>query len=99
MVRLWHKHPPRVDPICIVTTVQASDGVGEYCLNATAYLSIGADHRHPFMTKVYPSSLSTTGVHQVCLSPAQVDPFYSQGESLSSDDRLDQSWVTVFGYV
>uniref|UniRef100_A0A3B4Y5X0 Nucleoporin NUP53 n=1 Tax=Seriola lalandi dorsalis TaxID=1841481 RepID=A0A3B4Y5X0_SERLL len=39
-----------------------------------------------------------TGVQQVCLSPAQVDPFYSQGESLSSDDQLDQTWVTVFGF-
>uniref|UniRef100_A0A671TTG3 Nucleoporin NUP35 n=1 Tax=Sparus aurata TaxID=8175 RepID=A0A671TTG3_SPAAU len=37
-------------------------------------------------------------VQQVCLSPAQVDPFYSQGESLSSDDQLDQTWVTVFGF-
>ncbi|RVE58178.1 hypothetical protein OJAV_G00206690 [Oryzias javanicus] len=39
-----------------------------------------------------------TGVQQVCMSPAQVDPFYSQGESLSSDDQLDQTWVTVFGF-
>lgn len=39
------------------------------------------------------------GMQQVCLSPAQVDPFYSQGESLSSDDHLDQTWVTVFGYL
>ncbi|XP_026232838.1 nucleoporin NUP35 [Anabas testudineus] len=39
-----------------------------------------------------------TGMQQVCLSPAQVDPFYSQGESLSSDDQLDQTWVTVFGF-
>ncbi|XP_028993674.1 nucleoporin NUP35 [Betta splendens] len=39
-----------------------------------------------------------TGVQQMCLSPAQVDPFYSQGESLSSDDQLDQTWVTVFGF-
>ncbi|XP_034550201.1 nucleoporin NUP35 [Notolabrus celidotus] len=39
-----------------------------------------------------------TGVQQVCLSPAQVDPFYSQGEALSSDDQLDQTWVTVFGF-
>lgn len=38
-----------------------------------------------------------SAVHQMCLSPAQVDPFYSQGESLSSDDQLDQTWVTVFG--
>ncbi|KAF0026966.1 hypothetical protein F2P81_021703 [Scophthalmus maximus] len=35
---------------------------------------------------------------QVCLSPAQVDPFYSQGETLSSDDQLDQTWITVFGF-
>ncbi len=28
----------------------------EYCLNATAYLSIVAEHVHPFMTTVYPSS-------------------------------------------
>ncbi len=28
----------------------------EHCLNATAYLSIVAEHVHPFMTKVYPSS-------------------------------------------
>ncbi|XP_028292317.1 nucleoporin NUP35 [Gouania willdenowi] len=35
---------------------------------------------------------------QLCLSPAQVDPFYSQGEALSSEDLLDQTWVTVFGF-
>ncbi len=28
----------------------------EHRLNATAYLSIDADHVHPFMTTVYPSS-------------------------------------------
>ncbi len=28
----------------------------EHRLNATAYLSIVADHVHPFMTTVYPSS-------------------------------------------
>ncbi|TNN74043.1 Nucleoporin NUP53 [Liparis tanakae] len=38
---------------------------------------------------------STPGVQQMCLSPAQVDPFYSQGESLSSDDYLDQTWITM----
>ncbi|EDO31992.1 predicted protein, partial [Nematostella vectensis] len=31
-------------------------------------------------------------------SPTQVDPFYTQGESLSSDDVLSQCWVTVFGF-
>lgn len=41
---------------------------------------------------------STPGVQQLCLSPAQIDPFYSQGESLSSEDQLDQTWITVFGF-
>ncbi len=61
-----------MDPSCLVSTVQAGGGVmvwgifswhtlgplvpiGHH-LNATAYLSIVADHVHPFMTTVYPSS-------------------------------------------
>ncbi|KAM6071382.1 PREDICTED: nucleoporin NUP53 [Chlamydotis macqueenii] len=32
------------------------------------------------------------------LSPAQLDPFYTQGESLTSEDQLDDTWVTVFGF-
>lgn len=60
-------------------------------------------HRQPFPVMQSPlsargASTPGTGVQQVCLSPAQVDPFYSQGEALSSDDQLDQTWVTVFGF-
>ncbi|CAJ1078896.1 nucleoporin NUP35 isoform X1 [Xyrichtys novacula] len=60
-------------------------------------------HRQSFPVMQSPlsargASFSGSGVQQVCLSPAQVDPFYSQGESLSSDDQLDQTWVTVFGF-
>ncbi len=61
-----------MDPSCLVSTVQAGDGVMmwgifswhtlgplvpiEHYLNTTFYLSIVADHVHPFMTSVYPSS-------------------------------------------
>jgi len=31
-------------------------------------------------------------------SPTQIDPFYTQGEAISSDDVLDECWVTVFGF-
>lgn len=60
-------------------------------------------HRQSFPVMQSPlsvrgASTPAAGVQQVCLSPAQVDPFYSQGESLSSDDQLDQTWVTVFGF-
>lgn len=60
-----------------------------------------SSHRQSFPVMQSPLSArgaSTPGVQQLCLSPAQVDPFYSQGESLSSDDQLDQTWVTVFGF-
>ncbi len=56
-----------MDPSCLVSTVQAGGGGGvmvgdiflvpiEHRLNSTAYLSIVADHVHPFMTSVYTSS-------------------------------------------
>ncbi|XP_033022702.1 nucleoporin NUP35 isoform X1 [Lacerta agilis] len=32
------------------------------------------------------------------MSPAQLDPFYTQGDALTSDDHLDDTWVTVFGF-
>ncbi len=71
--RIWSKEHERMDPSCLVSTVQA-DGGGvmvwgifswhafgplvpiEHRLNATAYLSIVADHVHLLMTTVYPSS-------------------------------------------
>ncbi len=75
-VRIWRKEHESMDPSCLVSTVQAGDGVMvsgifswhtlgplvpiEHRLNATAYLSIVADHVHPFMTTVYPSSDATS---------------------------------------
>lgn len=32
------------------------------------------------------------------LSPAQIDPFFTQGDTLSSEDQLSDTWVTVFGF-
>ncbi|XP_066448979.1 nucleoporin NUP35-like isoform X2 [Eleutherodactylus coqui] len=32
------------------------------------------------------------------LSPAQLDPFYTQGDSLTSNDLLNDTWVTVYGF-
>ncbi|XP_051998849.1 nucleoporin NUP35-like [Xyrauchen texanus] len=42
---------------------------------------------------------SSAGQQQkTTLSPAQVDPFFTQGNALSSEDQLDDTWVTVFGF-
>ena len=40
----------------------------------------------------------SAGLNSLPLSPAQMDPFYTQGEDLTPEDTLDQSWVTVFGF-
>ncbi len=64
------KEHESMDPSCLVSAVQAGGGVMvwgifswhtlgplvpiEHCLNATVYLSIVADHVHPFMTTVLP---------------------------------------------
>ncbi len=71
-VRIWHKEHESMDPSCLVSTLNSSgwwwwcNGMGdiffahlvpiEHSLKATAYLSIVADHIHPFMTTVYLSS-------------------------------------------
>ncbi len=68
-VRIWRKEHESMDPSCLVSTVQAGGGVMvwgifswhtlgllepiDHHLNATAYLSIVADHVHPFMATVY----------------------------------------------
>ncbi|XP_026992602.2 nucleoporin NUP35 isoform X2 [Tachysurus fulvidraco] len=43
-------------------------------------------------------SPASAGHVKTALSPAQVDPFFTQGDTLSSEDQLDETWVTVFGF-
>ncbi len=73
-VRIWRKEHESLDPSClngsgwwwcnvwgIFSWHTLSPLVPiEHRLNATAYLSIVADHVHPFMTTVYPSSDATS---------------------------------------
>ncbi len=94
-----------MDPACLVSTVQAGGGVIvwgvfswhtlgplvpiEHRLNATAYLSMVADHVHPFMTTVYPSSDATSSriMHHVTkLKSSQTGFLNMTMSSLYSND-------------
>ncbi|KAM9485859.1 nucleoporin NUP35-like isoform 1-T1 [Salvelinus alpinus] len=44
------------------------------------------------------SPASTGQQAKSTMSPAQVDPFFTQGDALSSEDHLDDTWITVFGF-
>lgn len=51
---------------------------------------------HETMYATPDQSLANTS--RIPSSPAQLDPFYTQGESLTPDDVLDETWITVFGF-
>ncbi|CAF0718649.1 unnamed protein product [Brachionus calyciflorus] len=45
-----------------------------------------------------PNSHLTTHHRLSPPSPTQVDPFYTYGEQIKPDDKLDDTWITVFGF-
>ncbi|KAL8602010.1 hypothetical protein ACOMHN_008501 [Nucella lapillus] len=51
-----------------------------------------------FGTPISRGDMSLNQSSVIPTSPSQMDPFYTQGESLRSDDILDETWVTVFGF-
>ncbi len=104
-VRIWHKEHESMDLSCLVSTVQTGCGgvmvwgyflgtLGplvpiEHRLNTTVYLSIVADHVHPFMTTVYPSSDATSSriMHHVTkLKSSQTGFLNMTMSSLYSND-------------
>ncbi|XP_031442307.1 nucleoporin NUP35 isoform X2 [Clupea harengus] len=44
------------------------------------------------------SPVSVNQQRMSTFSPAQIDPFFTQGDALSSEDQLDDTWITVFGF-
>ncbi len=108
-VRIWRKVHESMDPSCLVSMVQAGGGVMvrgifswhtlgplvpiEHRLNATAYLSIVADHVHPFMTTVYHLLMATSSrimLHVTKLKSSQtgflnmtMSSLYSNGSTVT----------------
>ncbi len=77
----------------------------EHHLNATAYLSIVADHVHPFMTTVYPSSDATSSriTHHVTKLKSSQTGFlnmtmcslYSNGLQSPNLNPIEHLWDVV----
>jgi nuclear pore complex protein Nup53 len=60
-------------------------------------LSQTSNYRHRVPGSAGPNALFSQSYGPIN-SPAQIDPFYSQGESIGIDEQLDETWVTVFGF-
>ncbi len=74
----------------------------EHCLNATAYLIIVADHVHPFMTTVYPSSDGYRMHHVTKLKSSQtgflnmtMSSLYSNGLQSPDINPIEHLWDLV----
>ncbi len=69
----------------------------EHCLNATAYLSIVADHVHPFMTTVYPSSDATSSriMHHVTKLKSSQTGFLNMEMSSLYSNSLHSHQISI----
>ncbi len=69
----------------------------EHRLNATAYLSIVADHVHPFMTTVYPSSDATSSriMHHVTKLKSSQTGFLKMTMSSLYSNRLHSHQISI----
>ncbi|XP_053554516.1 nucleoporin NUP35 [Bombina bombina] len=101
-----HKDKSGAPPVRSIYDDILSPGLGSTPLNARKPVPLTAMHTP--MSGAMPStpmaassvfSPATIGQsRKSTLSPAQLDPFYTQGDALTSDDQLDDSWVTLFGF-
>ncbi|XP_010020621.1 PREDICTED: nucleoporin NUP53 isoform X2 [Nestor notabilis] len=101
-----HKDKSGAPPVRSIYDELSSPGLGSTPLTSrrTAGFSltqsplVGTMPSTPGTGRCVFSPASIGQPRKTTLSPAQLDPFYTQGDSLTSEDQLDDTWVTVFGF-
>ncbi|NXO85011.1 NUP35 protein, partial [Sitta europaea] len=84
-----HKDKGGAPPVRSIYDELSSPGLGSTPLSSRRPVSVSS-------SVFSPASIGQP--KKTPLSPAQLDPFYTQGDSLTSEDQLDDTWVTVFGF-
>ncbi|XP_056352533.1 nucleoporin NUP35 isoform X2 [Oenanthe melanoleuca] len=99
-----HKDKGGAPPVRSIYDELSSPGLGSTPLSSrrpasfTQSPSVGILPSTPGAASSMFSPASIGQPKKTTLSPAQLDPFYTQGDSLTSEDQLDDTWVTVFGF-
>ncbi|KFW77365.1 Nucleoporin NUP53, partial [Manacus vitellinus] len=101
-----HKDKGGAPPVRSIYDELSSPGLGSTPLTSgrpanfslTQSPSVGILPSTPGTASSVFSPASIGQPRKTTLSPAQLDPFYTQGDSLTSEDQLDDTWVTVFGF-
>ncbi|KAM7153278.1 nucleoporin NUP35 isoform 3-T3 [Macrochelys suwanniensis] len=101
-----HKDKSGAPPVRSIYDELSSPGLGSTPLTSRKPPSFSVT-QSPLVGAMPATPGTATGVfspasigqpRKTTLSPAQLDPFYTQGDSLTSEDHLDDTWVTVFGF-
>ncbi|XP_034642038.1 nucleoporin NUP35 isoform X2 [Trachemys scripta elegans] len=101
-----HKDKSGAPPVRSIYDELSSPGLGSTPLTSRKPPSYSVT-QSPLVGAMPATPGTATGVYspasigqprKTTLSPAQLDPFYTQGDSLTSEDHLDDTWVTVFGF-
>ncbi|PIO26174.1 hypothetical protein AB205_0114230 [Aquarana catesbeiana] len=101
-----HKDKSGAPPVRSLYDDISSPGLGSTPLNSrklqpsfsTLHTPLsGAMPSTPGATSSVFSPATINQSRKATLSPAQLDPFYTQGDALTSEDQLDDTWVTVYG--
>ncbi|XP_032549755.1 nucleoporin NUP35 isoform X3 [Chiroxiphia lanceolata] len=101
-----HKDKGGAPPVRSIYDELSSPGLGSTPLTSgrpanfslTQSPSVGILPSTPGTASSVFSPASIGQPRKTTLSPAQLDPFYTQGDSLTSEDQLDDTWITVFGF-
>ncbi|XP_071418729.1 nucleoporin NUP35 isoform X2 [Pithys albifrons albifrons] len=94
-----HKDKGGAPPVRSIYDELSSPGLGSTPLTSgRPSPSVGVLPSTPGTAASVFSPASIGQPRKITLSPAQLDPFYTQGDSLTSEDQLDDTWVTVFGF-
>ncbi|CAI9613810.1 unnamed protein product [Staurois parvus] len=99
-----HKDKSGAPPVKSLYDDISSPGLGSTPLNSRKlvrsllFLYVAQFYRPRTPTSSVFSPATINQSRKATLSPAQLDPFYTQGDALTSEDQLDDTWVTVFGF-
>ncbi|XP_030065952.1 nucleoporin NUP35 isoform X2 [Microcaecilia unicolor] len=91
-----HKDKGGAPPVRSIYDDISSPGLGSTSLSSRKQLGFSVMQTPGAASSVF--SPATIGQSRKTLSPTQLSSFYTQSDSLTLEDQLDDTWITVFGF-
>uniref|UniRef100_A0A8C5K3H1 Nucleoporin NUP53 n=1 Tax=Jaculus jaculus TaxID=51337 RepID=A0A8C5K3H1_JACJA len=92
-----HKDKSGAPPVRSINDDISSPGLGSTPLTSRRQTNVSV-MQSPLVGVATTTVTGQSMFSPTMLSPIQLDPFYTQGDSLTSEDHLNDTWVGVFGF-